>query len=99
MSLMWIPAQTTCRPADGRERGGTSAPPGAKMIAASSCSGGGVRRPPTRAELAREACVGRPAREREDAPALVTATWQMMCARRRSRRGRAARVAASRSAR
>ena len=56
MSLMWMPAQTTVPPgASARSAAGTSAPTGAKMIAASSGSGGA--RPaagPLRAELARE---------------------------------------------
>src|SRR5919201_1600848 len=47
MSLMWIPAQTTA-PAlrTARNASGTSAPTGAKMIAASSSTGGGCDDPP-----------------------------------------------------
>ena len=41
ISLMWIPAQTTTPPfATAASAAGTSAPTGAKMIAASSSSGG-----------------------------------------------------------
>ena len=41
MSLMWIPAQTTEPPfSTARRATGTSSPTGAKMIAASSGSGG-----------------------------------------------------------
>src|SRR6266568_3851535 len=41
MSLMWIPAHTTVPPfATARSASGTSAPTGAKMMAASSSSGG-----------------------------------------------------------
>ncbi len=42
MSLMWMPAHTTTPPGPTRESAsGTSAPTGAKMIAASSGRGGG----------------------------------------------------------
>ena len=41
MSLMWMPPQTTVAPlAVARSAAGTSAPAGAKISAASSCSGG-----------------------------------------------------------
>ena len=58
MSLMWMPAQTTVA-ALARSRAsaaGTSAPTGAKMIAASSGSGGALVRAagPVGAERARE---------------------------------------------
>src|SRR5262245_23836764 len=47
ISLMWMPAQTTRPPlATARSATGTSAPTGAKMIAASSSSGGSVSEPP-----------------------------------------------------
>ena len=73
---MWMPAQTTVPPlASARSAAGTSAPTGAKMIAASSGSGGAAPdvAGPLGAELAREALrrVVAGAREREHAPALV----------------------------
>jgi len=47
---MWIPAQTTVPPLDTAFRAtGTSAPTGAKMIAASSASGGVSSEPPAQA--------------------------------------------------
>ena len=47
MSLMWMPAQTTRPPLrTARSAAGTSAPTGAKMIAASSGSGGGSSESP-----------------------------------------------------
>ena len=61
MSLMWMPAQTTVPPLrDGRSAAGTSAPTGAKMIAASSCAGGASSDPPAQtAPSARaKACAG-----------------------------------------
>ena len=72
-----MPAQTTVPPLSVAERAaGTSAPTGAKMIAASSGSGGplvGASRP-LGAELAREALAVGVARagEREDPPTLVS---------------------------
>ena len=62
MSLMWMPAQTTVPPlALARSAAGTSAPTGAKMIAASSSSGGGPQRVarPLGAQLAGERLAAR----------------------------------------
>src|SRR3954454_20860306 len=87
MSLMWMPAHTTTPPgASARSAAGTSAPTGAKTIAASSSSGAGpIASPahsapisrrdagPLGADLARERLRRRVvrAREGEHAPALV----------------------------
>ena len=47
---MWMPAQTTVPPrSTARSAAGTSAPTGAKMIAASSVSGGALSEPPAQA--------------------------------------------------
>ena len=47
MSLMWMPPQTTTPPLrTARSAAGTSAPTGAKMIAASSARGGVASEPP-----------------------------------------------------
>ena len=52
---MWMPAQTTLPPfATAASAAGTSSPAGAKMIAASSSSGGVPGARPFRAERARE---------------------------------------------
>ena len=76
MSLMWMPAQTTTPPgAVARSAAGTSAPAGAKMIAASSGSGpGAIASPahsaprPSASSCAASSCG---AGEREHPPALV----------------------------
>ena len=53
---MWIPPQTTVPPgATARSAAGTSAPSGAKMIAASSGSGGGAPEPPAHTAPSRRA--------------------------------------------
>jgi len=47
MSLMWMPAHTTVPPlTTARSAAGTSGPAGAKMMAASSGSGGGASEVP-----------------------------------------------------
>ena len=61
MSLMWMPPQTTVPPGRiARSAAGTSAPTGAKMIAASSASGGGCigAAGPLAAEPRANACAG-----------------------------------------
>ena len=86
MSLMWMPPHTTVPPrATARSASGTSAPTGAKMIAASSSTGGALVRAarPDRAQRARERLRGRVARPREgvDLAALpAIATCATRCA-------------------
>ena len=72
---------------------GTSAPAGAKMIAASSGSGPrhGVARPLGAQRPRQRLSAIVLAREREHAPPSCTATWQMMWAEDRSRRARGGR--------
>ena len=85
MSLMWMPAQTTTPPgAVARSAAGTSAPTGAKMIAASSGSGPGCHRVagPLGAEAAGERLRGLSS-ARVNANTRrpsCTATWQTMWA-------------------
>ena len=76
MSLMWIPAHTTVPPfATAPSASGTSAPTGAKMIAASSSSGGvwsvspAHTAPSSHRELLARGVAG--SGDREDAPSLV----------------------------
>ena len=76
MSLMWMPPHTT-RPAlarRARSAAGTSAPTGANMIAASSCSGGALLEPPAHTAPSSRAndcvCLVAGAGEGEHAPSL-----------------------------
>jgi hypothetical protein len=85
MSLMWMPPQTTVPPgATARSAAGTSAPTGAKRIAASSSSGGRSSDAPAHA-----APSSRAKRWASSSPRRVKAntfrpwwraTWATMCA-------------------
>ena len=84
MSLMWIPAQTTVPPfVTARSAVGTSAPTGAKMIAASSGSGGVSSEAPlhTAPRLRANACaLVSPALNANTRRPWNRATWATMCA-------------------
>ena len=76
MSLIWMPPHTTTPPLrDAFSAAGTRAPTGAKMMAASSCSGGISSEPPAHAAPSARAksCARRIAgpREGEDFAALM----------------------------
>jgi len=85
MSLMWMPAQTTTPPgATARSAAGTSAPAGAKMIAASSGTGGGSSDGPAQAAPSEHA-KRRPSASSARVKAKTAfpwwrATWIRMCA-------------------
>ena len=82
---MWMPAHTTVPPfAIARSAAGTSAPTGAKMIAASSGAGGAAVdspahvAPSSRANACADVVAG--AREREDLAPLPRRDLATMCA-------------------
>ena len=85
MSLMWIPAHTTTPAgASARSAAGTSAPTGAKTIAASSSSGGGpiaspAHSQPSESANACEAVSSARVNANTRRPWWI-ATWQTMCA-------------------
>ena len=86
MSLMWIPPHTTMPPLrTARSAAGTSAPTGAKMIAASSGCGGASSEPPAHAAAERAGeplavDVAGPGEGDDVAGPSCTATWATMCA-------------------
>src|SRR3982750_3843849 len=69
MSVMWMPAQATMPAGDTRDSAsGTSAPTGAKMIAASSGSGGASVDAPAHAHPSSRALAGPAVRPIADQP-------------------------------